>query len=111
MHKLTSATARLSVAGIATILSLYVFFDRPDLILLTQIVLGVIMLVTIRSWRYVLWYIGAFILLPLILDIPGTHFGLWSFGTPDMLGFPYWLPFFYGNLVVSFLYVTRTYGR
>lgn len=62
------------------------------------------MLATLRSARYALWYIAAFLLGPIILDFPGLHLGLWSYGTPQVFGFPFWLPFFYGNVTVSFMY-------
>ncbi|HVV38933.1 MAG TPA: hypothetical protein VHD31_01255 [Candidatus Paceibacterota bacterium] len=88
---------------------MYVFFDHPQFIVLSLAILGLIMLGAIWDRRYMLWYVVAFVLGPIILDIPGTYFGLWSFGTPDILGFPFWLPLFYGNLTISFLYFVRTY--
>ena len=111
MYKLQGVSALVFISGSLSILCMYVFFDRPQLILLSLAVFGLVMLAAIRNGRYVLWYIAAFVLLPIILDIPGTHFGLWSFGTPDIFGFPLWLPFFYGNLTVSFLYFALTTQR
>lgn len=99
------------MSGCATIALMYVFFNHPQLILLSLAILGLILLVTIQSGRYLLSYVGAFVALPIILDIPGTHLGLWSFGTPDVLGFPFWLPFFYGNLVVAFLYFAEPQNK
>ncbi len=87
---------------------MYVFSSRPELILFSLAALGIVMLAAIRNARYLLWYIAAFALLPIILDIPGMHFGLWSYGTPELYGFPLWLPFFYGNVTVSFLYFVET---
>ena len=103
-------TARIivSVAGVATIVLMYVFFNQPQIILGIDIVLGALILLAARGRQYISCYAIAFIVLPIILDIPGTHLGLWSFGTPDFFGFPYWLPFFYGNLATSFLYVALT---
>jgi hypothetical protein len=98
----------VAVAGCATIPLMYVFFNKPQLILFSLAVLGLILLTTIRSGRYLFSYLGACVVLPIILDIPGTHLGLWSFGTPDFFGFPFWLPFFYGNLVVAFLYFAES---
>ncbi len=109
MSKLHTASFLVFASGCGTILLMYVFFSRPELILLSHALLGLIVLAAIRNGRYVLWYIAAFVLGPIILDIPGMHFGLWSFGTPDLFGFPLWLPFFYGNLTVSFLYFVRTH--
>ena len=99
------------VSGFLNILLMYAFFDRPQLILLSIVVLGFIMLAAIQSRKYVLWYVAAFFLGPIILDIPGTHLGLWSFSTPDILGFPLWLPFWYGNIVVSFIYFSTAIQR
>jgi hypothetical protein len=90
---------------------MYIFFDRPQLILFSIILLGLSMLIVMQSRRYVLWYIAAFVLGPIILDIPGTYLGLWSFSTPDVLGFPFWLPFWYGNIVISFLYFSTAIQR
>lgn len=104
MRKTRTKSALVLVSGCASILLMYVFFNHPQLILLSLAVLGVVILATIRDRHYVLWYVAASLLLPIVLDIPGTHFGLWSFGTPDIFGFPFWLPFFYGNLTISFLY-------
>lgn len=99
------------VLGFLNILLMYMFFDRPQLILFSIIAVGLVMLVILRSKQYILWYLAAFVLGPIILDIPGTHLGLWSFGTPDILGFPFWLPFWYGNIVVSFLYFSTIIQR
>jgi uncharacterized membrane protein YoaT (DUF817 family) len=107
MRKSYIASYLVFALGCASILSMYVFSDRPQLILLLFVVLGIIMLSVIRNKRYMLWYLVAFVLGPIILDIPGMHFGLWSYGTPQLLGFPLWLPFFYGNTTVSFLYFVR----
>jgi hypothetical protein len=109
MSKPYIASYLVSVLGCATILFLYVFSSRPELILLSLAAFGLIMLAMIRKRRYVLWYIGAFVIGPIILDIPGMHFGLWSYSTPEFFGFPFWLPFFYGNLTVSFLYFVRVH--
>lgn len=95
-------------SGTATILFMYVFPNHPELILLSLAVLGLIMLTALRNGRYVLWYVVAFIIGPIILDIPGMHFGLWSYGTPQIFGFPLWIPFFYGNITVSFLHFVLT---
>ena len=108
MHKRQTVRTIVSIAGVATLPLMYMSFDRPQLILLSLVVLGVIILAAIRNGRYVFGYIAAAVLLPIVLDIPGTHLGLWSFGTPDLFGFPFWLPFFYGNLTVSFFYVAVT---
>jgi hypothetical protein len=104
MSKLHTDFWLVFAAGCATILSLYVFYNHPQLIALSHAVLGLIMLAVIRSRRYLIWYAVAFILGPIILDIPGMYFGIWSYGTPQIFGFPFWLPFFYGNITVSFLY-------
>lgn len=109
MSKLRLASYLVPAAGCATILFMYIFSNRPELILFSLAALGLIMLVVIRNGRYVLWYIAAFVLGPIILDIPGMHFGLWSFGTPQIFGFPFWLPFLYGNLTVSFLHFVRAH--
>ena len=104
--RLTGVLVHLS--GFLTILLMYVFSNSADYILLSEIILGIVMLIAIQSRKYALWYVAAFLIMPMILDIPGTHLGLWSFGTSDFLGFPFWLPFFYGNLTVSFLYLVST---
>lgn len=102
------ASYSVFASGCATILFMYVFSHSPELILLSLAALGLIMLAVIRRGRYVLWYIFAAVIGPIILDIPGMHFGLWSYGTPEILGFPLWLPFFYGNITVSFIYFVLT---
>ncbi|MDB5189983.1 MAG: hypothetical protein JWN49_309 [Parcubacteria group bacterium] len=96
------------VSGGATILSMYVFFNRPEFILLSLILLGLLIVLAIRNWKYAVWYIVAFVLGPVILDLPGLHLGLWSYGTPEIFGFPFWLPFFYGNITVSFIFFVLT---
>lgn len=108
MNQLRIASYLVFASGTATILFMYVFPNRHELILLSLIVLGLIMLIALRNGRYILWYVVAFILGPIILDIPGIHFGLWSYGTPQFLGFPLWIPFFYGNITVSFLHFALT---
>lgn len=91
-------------SGGATLVSMYVFSGRPDLILIALATIGLVTLVALRNGRYVLWYLVACSLGPVIFDIPGMHLGLWSYGTPELLSFPLWLPFFYGNITVSFIY-------
>jgi len=108
MNKLHMASFAVFASGGATLLFMYAFNDRPQLILLSLAVLGLIMLALLRDGRYVLWYIAAFILGPIILDLPGLHLGLWSYGAPQFLGFPLWLPFFYGNVAVSFIHFVLT---
>lgn len=108
MNHLRLASYIVFASGIATLLSMYVFSNHPELIMLSLTILGLIMLITLRNGQYVPWYVVAFILGPIILDIPGIHFGLWSFGTPQFLEFPLWLPFFYGNITVSFLHFALT---
>ena len=104
MSKPNTELVVMFISGCFNILAMYVFFDRPELILFSVIALGLVMLAVLRSKEYMFWYLAAFVMSPIIFDIPGTHLGLWSFGTPDILGFPFWLPFWYGNIVVSFLY-------
>src|SRR6266704_83164 len=104
MSKLKLRPSLVYLSGSATILLMYVFSSRPDLILFSLGLLGAIMLLAIPNGRYVLWYIAAFLLGPIILDIPGLHFGLWSYGMPELFGFPLWVLFFYGNITVSFIY-------
>lgn len=91
-------------SGGATLAFMYAFSSRPELTLFSLAVIGLITLIALRNGRYVLWYVVAFVLGPIIFDIPGLHLGLWSYGTPQFLGFPLWLPFFYGNITISFIY-------
>lgn len=104
MHLSRVASYIAYAAGGATLVSMYVFSGRPDLILIALVAIGVVTLVALRSGKYTVWYLVACLLGPVIFDIPGMHLGLWSYGTPEFLGFPLWLPFFYGNITVSFIY-------
>jgi len=109
MSKAPLTPSLVYVSGGATLVFMYAFYNRPELILFSFAVLGLIMLGAINRGRYVFWYIAASVLGPIILDIPGLHLGLWSYGTPQIFGFPFWLPFFYGNVTVSFLYFVRAH--
>jgi hypothetical protein len=105
MERPPVVTVIVVISGCATILLMHAFADRSRLILISLAALSIILLGVTRDWRYAFQYAAAFLALPIILDIPGTRLGLWSFGTPELFGFPFWLPFFYGNLTVSASYI------
>jgi len=104
MSKHRTASYLAYVLGVATLAVMYIFSSNPGVIVVTLAAMGPITLIALHSGRYVAWYIVASLLGPIIFDIPGLYLGLWSYGTPQLLGFPLWLPFFYGNITVSFIY-------
>lgn len=68
------------------------------------LILGMFMLTLAGQLRNILLYFLGFILGPLMESI-GIALHQWTYAEPQLLGFPYWLPFVWGNAALYLLLV------
>ena len=100
------------VSGFVTITLFLVWgASHPGLVLIFVLLLSAAELTLVFSARAFVEYFTAFILAPLIFDIPAVHLGVWSFATPQFFGIPFWLPFVYGNVALCVMEFRRFFYK
>jgi len=97
-----------TLLSILTLLSIAVFWEQTPLTILCLIVLAVLMILLEenRKSAAILYFI-AFLWGPLA-EATAIMAGAWTYSAPDLLGFPFWLPFLWGNAGL-FLGRTKSY--
>lgn len=93
--------ASISVLSLATLGNAMLWWETPLVTIAVLAFLSLLMLLVECSKRALMIYAIAFILGPLA-EAAMIHQGAWAYSQPQLLGFPYWLPFLWGNASLMF---------
>ena len=102
MTELSKTIFNLSLST-ATLFVTAFLWSEPAWLSVALFTLGIAMMFVEGSKSTIIIYLIAFIFGPLSEAI-AIYFGAWSYTTPQIFGFPAWLPFVWGNAA---LFVNR----
>jgi uncharacterized membrane protein len=89
----------IAAGAIGTLIATMVLWQFPFPLILVLVLLSLGMISYLKKKRLIVIYFFGFFFGPLT-EAASIYTGAWHYTAPDILGFPFWLPFVWGSASV-----------